>query len=128
MALTFRRLHRWTSRRLLYLAVAAAVALPAGLAQGQDASAVSALIRDLKATDFDKAPAAAEQLRKYPQSRAQIVPALIEAIRTRDWNRCGADVRDTIARTLGELKAKEAVVPLLEVVKSGKPIEHECVE
>lgn len=37
-------------------------------------------------------------------------------------------MRDTIAQTLGELKATEAVVPLLEVVKSGKPIEHECSE
>lgn len=118
---------RGTGRRLLYLAVGAALALP-GLARGQDASVVGALLRDLRAPDFDRAYAAAAELRKYPQARAQIVPALIEAIRTRDWHRCGADVRDTIARTLGELKAKEAVVPLLEVVKSGKPIEHECVE
>lgn len=100
-----------------------------GPAHGQDdASRVSALIRDLKDPEFDKANEAAEQLRKYPRHRAQIVPALIEAIKTRDWDRCAADVRDTIARTLGELKAKEAVAPLLEVVKSGKPIEHECVE
>ncbi len=117
------------ARRLLYLAVAAAVALPTGPAHGQDdASTVSALIRDLKSRDFDKAHGAVGQLRKYPQYRAQIVPALIEAIKTGDWNRCAADVRDTIARTLGELKAKEAVVPLLEVAKSGKPIDHECVE
>ena len=118
----------WTSR-LLCLAVVAAVALPAGHARGQDdASKVSALIRDLKDPDFEKSYGAAEQLPKYPQYRTQVVPGLIEAIRTCDWNRCAGDMRDAIARTLEELKAKEAVVPLLEVVKSGKSIEHECAE
>lgn len=118
----------WTSR-LLCLTVAAAVALPAGPSHGQDdASTVRALIRDLKDLDFDKAYRAAEQLGKYPRYRTQVVAGLIEAIRTRDWNRCAGDMRDTIARTLGELKAKEAVAPLLEVVKSGKPIDHECAE
>lgn len=118
----------WTIR-LLCLAVAAALALPAGPAHGQDdASKVNALIRDLKDPDFDKASGAAEQLRKYPQYRAQVVAGLIEAITTRDWIRCAGDMRDTIARALGELKAKEAVVSLLEVVKSGKSIEHECAE
>jgi HEAT repeat protein len=89
---------------------------------------VSALLGDLKSADFDTAYAAAERLGKYSAQRAQIVPALIEAIATRDWSRCGADMRDAIARSLGELSAREAVTPLLEVVKSGKPIEHECVE
>ena len=118
----------WTSRRLC-LALVAAVLLATGPAHGQDAaSPVSALIRDLKDPDFDKAYPAAEELRKHPQYRAQVVAGLIDAIRTRDWNRCGGDMRDTIAGTLGELKAKEAVVPLLEVVKSGKSIEHECSE
>ena len=121
-------MNRWTSR-LLCLAVVAAVALPAGPARGQDdASKVSALIRDLKDPDFDKAYAAAEQLPKYPAHRPQVVAGLIEAITTRDWNRCGGDMRQTIARALEELKAKEAVVPLLDVVKSGKSIEHECAE
>lgn len=118
----------WTSR-VLHLAVALAVMLPAGPAYSQDdAGRVSALIRDLQDPEFDTAHGAVEQLREFPRYRAQIVPALIEAIKTRDWNRCAADVRDAIARALGELKAKEAVAPLLEVVKSGKPIEHECVE
>lgn len=115
--------------RLLCLAAVATTALLAGPLHGQDnASRVSALIRDLNDPDFDRANAAAEQLSKYPQHRTEVVPALIEAIKTRDWNRCAGDVRDTIARTLGELKAREAVVPLLEVVKSSKPIEHECAQ
>ena len=71
---------------------------------------------------------AAQELGKYPQHRAQVVPALIEAITTRNWDRCPADVRDATARTLAELGAKEAVVPLLALVKSGTPIDHECVE
>ena len=118
----------WTSRVGL-LTVAAAVALLAGLAHGQDdASKVSALIRDLKDPDFDKAYGAAEQLRKYPQQRALIVAGLIDTITTRDWNRCAGDMRQTIAGALEEHKAKEAVVPLLDLVKSGKSIEHECAE
>lgn len=117
------------ARLLLSLAAAAAVALPPGPARAQDeAGTVNALIRDLRSPDFETANGAAAELGKHPRYRAQIVPALVEAIRTRDWNRCAADVRDTIARTLGALKAREAVAPLLEVVKSGKPIEHECVE
>jgi HEAT repeat protein len=115
--------------RLLYLAAVVTTALLAGPLHGQDnASRVSALIRDLNDPDFDRAIAAAEQLSKYPQHRMEVVPALIEAIKTRDWNRCAGDVRDAIARTLGELKAREAVVPLLEVIKSGRPIEHECAQ
>ena len=118
----------WTSC-VLGLAVVAAVALPAGPVHGQDAaSTVNALIRDLKDPDFDKAYGAAEQLRKYPQYRAQIVAGLIDAITTGNWNRCAGDMRETIAGLLGELKAKEAVVPLLEVAKSGKSTEHECAE
>ena len=118
----------WMSR-LLCLAVVAAGALPASHAHGQDdASTVSALIRDLKDPDFDKAYRAAEQLRKYPQYRAQVVAGLLEAITTRDWNRCAGDMRQTIAGALEALKAKEATVPLLDVVKSGKSIEHECAE
>ena len=96
---------------------------------GQDsARTVSALIRDLRSAEFEKANAAARELARYPQHRAQIVPALIEAIRIREWDRCTGDMRDTIARALGELKAREAVVPLLELAKSGKTIDHECVE
>jgi len=58
----------------------------------------------------------------------QVVPALIEALRNRDWATCSGDVRDAIARSLAELKAKEAVPPLLDLVRSGKSLEHECVE
>jgi HEAT repeat protein len=89
---------------------------------------VGALLADVKSPDFDRAYAAAERLGHYPAERARIVPALIDAISTREWNRCGGDMRDAIARSLGELGARESVVSLLEVVTSGKPIEHECVE
>lgn len=70
---------------LLCLAVACVVVLPTGFADGQDdASKVSTLVRDLQGPDFKKAYAAAEQLRKYPQFRAQVVAGLIEAISTGD--------------------------------------------
>ena len=52
----------------------------------------------------------------------------LDALRTGSWDRCGGDLRDSIADTLLDLRAREAVVPLLELVKSGKTIEHECAE
>lgn len=114
---------------LLWLVTAGALGLfPAGaLAQG-NGSPVGALIGELGHPDFEKAQAAAEALARYPQHRRQIIPPLVEAIRTRDWPRCAGDMRDAIARTLAALKAKEAVEPLLALVKSGRPIDHECLE
>ena len=89
---------------------------------------VGRLLRDLESRDFDRAHSAAEKLREHPAARAQTVPALMQALAGRDWDRCSADARDAIARTLAALKAREAVTPLLELVKSGKPIDHECFE
>ncbi len=106
-----------------------AVVLTAVAAVAQsDAARVTALLRELKNPDFDRASAAASELRKYPQHRQPIVAGLVDAVRTGEWNRCGGDMRDAIAHHLGELKATGAVVPLIEVVKSGKSIEHECAE
>jgi HEAT repeat protein len=97
-------------------------------AQGQ-AGVVTGLVRDLLGRDFERAHGAAEGLRNYPAFRAQSVPALVQAVRaTRAWDRCSADVRDAAARSLAELKAKEAVGPLLDLVRSGTPIAHECFE
>jgi HEAT repeat protein len=116
-------------RRARVSVAALAVVLAAGVAAAQgDAARVTALLRELKNPDFDRASAAADELHKYPQLRQPIVAGLIDAVRTGAWNRCGGDMRDAIAAYLGELKATEAVVPLIEVVKSGKSIEHECVE
>ena len=125
---TSRAMWRTTLHRVLLPAVLAALLLPAAAQAQGDAARVNALIRDLKSRDYDTASAADTELRKYPQARGQIVAGLIDALRNGEWDRCGGDMRDNIARTLGELKAKDAVVPLLEVVKSGKSIEHECSE
>jgi hypothetical protein len=98
-------------RRLL-LFVALSVALPAGIAQGQDdAARVDALIRDVKSPDYEKASAAEGELRRFPRERARIVAGLIDALRTGEWNRCSGDMRDGIARTLIDLKAKDAWCP-----------------
>jgi HEAT repeat protein len=86
------------------------------------------LIRALQGREFTEAFGAAERLGDFSSQRAQVVPALIDALRNREWASCSGDVRDAAARSLARLKAKEAVVPLLELVKSGKPLEHECVE
>ena len=115
-------------RYALALLFASLAACPAPTFAQPDAQAVNALLRDLQGRDFDRAHSAANKLAKYQAHRAQIVPALIQAIATREWNRCSADARDEIARTLAALKAREAVTPLLDLVKSGKPIEHECFE
>jgi HEAT repeat protein len=114
-------------RWLIILAVVAAFGGEAR-AQSGEAVRVQALIRDLESRDFDRAHAAAERLRDHPAFRAQSVPALIQAVTTREWNRCSADVRDAAALTLAVLKAPEAVGPLLDLVKSGKSIDHECFE
>ena len=118
--------------RCVFLALLGLVVFLGSLADvtsAQDEPAkVSALLRDLKSPDFNTAFQAAESLGRYSAYRAQIVPALIAAVKTPDWNRCSGDMRDAIARSLGELNARDAVVPLLELVNSGKPIDHECVE
>ncbi|MBI2206629.1 MAG: hypothetical protein HYU41_22570 [Candidatus Rokubacteria bacterium] len=112
---------------LLAIAVALTLTVDAGAQEG-DAARVGALIQDLQSRDFDRAHAAAERLREFPAQRAQSVPALVQAIASREWDRCSADMRDAAALALAALKAKDAVVPLLDLVKSGKPIEHECFE
>ena len=114
---------------LVLLGLVVFLGSPADVTSAPDeAATVSALLRDLKSPDFTIAFPAAESLGRYSAYRAQIVPALIGALKTPDWNRCGGDMRDAIARTLGELNAGDAAVPLLELVNSGKPIDHECVE
>ena len=120
---------RRAMRRTTLAVVLPAVALLPALANAQpDATRVDALIRDLKSHDYDTAGAADAALQKYREPRARIVAGLIDALRTGEWDRCGGDMRDSIARRLGDLHAREAVVPLLEMVKRGKPIEHECAE
>ena len=112
----------------LVLALAFVVAAPAAAQQSGAAPSAAELIRTLQGREFTAAVGAAERLGAYASQRAQVVPALIDALRNREWASCSGDVRDAIARSLAQLKAKEAVVPLLELVKSGKPLEHECVE
>lgn len=115
-------------RVALALAVIIAVTCPPPVLAQTEQQTVAGLIRDLQSRDFDRAHGAAEKLRNYPAHRAQSVPALVQAIATREWDRCSADMRDAIARTLHDLTAREAVAPLLDPVKSGKPIDNECFE
>jgi HEAT repeat protein len=89
---------------------------------------VTRLLGDVQGRDVDTALSAAQALAQHAEQRAQIVPVLIQAIRTGAWPRCSGDMRDAIARTLGALGARDAVVPLLELAKSDKTIDHECVE
>jgi HEAT repeat protein len=116
-------------RQLIGLGLVTLLALvtPAS-AQRPAAASAADLIRALQGREFTEAFAAAEALGRMPAQRAQVVPALVDALRNREWATCSADVRDAIGRSLSELKAKDAVGPLLELVKSRKPLDHECVE
>ena len=113
---------------MLALCLCLALTAPA-VAQRSTAQPTAAeLIRTLQGREFTEAVGAAERLGSYTSERGQVVPALMDALRNREWASCSGDVRDAIARSLAKLKAKEAVVPLLELVHSGKPLDHECVE
>ncbi len=99
------------------------------VAPGQDGSKrnVQDLLQDLRSSDYEKAWGAARDLRQFPQAKAQTVPALVNALNTK-WSQCSGDIRESIADTLAQLKAREAVFPLLQLLKSGKNIAHECAE
>jgi HEAT repeat protein len=116
---------RWSA---LVLGLCLAVSAPAAAQRPAGQPSAGDLIRALQGREFTEAFGAAERLGDYPGQRAQVVPALIDALRNREWASCSVDVRDAIGRSLASLKAKEAVAPLLELVKSGKPLDHECVE
>jgi HEAT repeat protein len=118
------------SRRpsVLALCLCLTIATSAAAQRSTGQPTATDLIRMLQGREFTDAVRAAEQLGAYASQRAQVVPALIDALRNREWATCSGDVRDAIARSLAELKAREAVVPLLDLVRSGKPLEHECVE
>ncbi|MBI1734499.1 MAG: HEAT repeat domain-containing protein [Candidatus Rokubacteria bacterium] len=95
---------------------------------GQAQADVNALLRDAASPDFERAHAAVQALAKHPDQRARVVPALITLLATPEWKRCSGEMRQALATTLVTLQAREAVPALLELVKSGKPIEHECFE
>ena len=106
-----------------------ALAAPAAIAHAQPPPRdVGALVRQLESRDYEQASAAVQALRTRTDARPAVVAGLVRGLRTGTWDRCGGDVRDAIASALIELRAKEAVLPLLELVRSGKPIEHECAE
>lgn len=88
---------------------------------------VQDLLRDLRSSDYDKAWAAARELGNFPQQKTQIVPALLAALK-RDWPQCSGDIREAAEMSLAQLTGKEAVFPLLELIKRGKNIAHECAE
>jgi HEAT repeat protein len=115
-------------RHRVALAVTMVLALVSPAAGQRPPGSAGELIRALQGRDFNEAFRAAEALGQMPAQRAQVVPALIDALRNRDWATCSADVRDAIGKSLAELKAKEAIGALLDHVKSGKPLGHDCVE
>ena len=105
-----------------------ALVIGGGSAVAQSPASVPALLRDLKNRDYETANGALNTLAEVKESRAQVVTGLLDALRTGEWNRCNGDMRDSIARILNDWQTKAAVGPLLQLVKSGKSIEHECSE
>lgn len=91
------------------------------------ADTVRILLKNLKNSHYSSSWEAVNGLSKYPEYKSQIVPELIEALNY-EWDNCSGDIRDAIANNLIEFEAKEAVFPLLELIRSGKSIEHECAE
>jgi HEAT repeat protein len=93
----------------LVVALSLSAAAPAVAQQPGPQSSAAELIRTLQGREFTEAVGAAERLGAYASQRAQVVPALLDALRHRGWASCSGDVRDAIARSLAQLKAKEAV-------------------
>src|SRR2546425_12788981 len=114
--------------RVLTVCLCLAFATPAAGQKPAGQPTAAELIRTLQGREFTEAVGAADRLGGFASQRAQGVPALIDALRTREWAACSGDVRDAIARSPAQLKAKEAGGPPPERVKSGKPLDHECVE
>jgi len=116
-------------RKLLSCALLVASLGLAAAASGQDPAraVVQGLLKDLKSPDYEKAWAAARDLGNFPQFKAQIAPALIEALK-RDWSECSGDIREDIAVSLARLTGKDAVFPLLRLLQGGKNVAHECAE
>jgi HEAT repeat protein len=110
------------------LLLVALVGFPAVAYGGTPAKTdVQSLLKDLKSSDYEEVWHAARELGNFPQFKAQIGPALLDAL-NRDWSQCSGDIREEIALSLGRLMGKDAVFPLLKLLQSGKNVAHECAE
>jgi HEAT repeat protein len=116
-------------RKLFSCALLVALLGLAGAANGQDAAkaTVQSLLKDLKGSDYDRARIAASDLGNFPQFKAQIAPALLDAL-NQEWDHCTGDIRQAIGVSLARLAGKDAVFPLLKLLQSGKNVEHDCAE
>jgi HEAT repeat protein len=112
--------------RFIVLVSVLCAAAPA-LGGESETATVERLLQDLRSANYEKAWAAARDLGGFPRERGKIVPTLLEALQ-RDWPQCSGDIREAVGVSLGQLAGKEAVFPLLELLKSGKNIAHECAE
>jgi HEAT repeat protein len=103
------------------------VLLPASTRAQNVPPRVTQLLRDLKSQDYKKAWHAATELSRFPKFKKLIIPDLIAALNN-EWKNCSGDIREDIAYSLAQLRSKEAVFPMLELLKSGKSVAHECAE
>jgi len=110
------------------LVVMAAILFPAFAVAGMDNEAtVENLLQSLKSKSYGSAWSSVDKLADFPREKERIVPALIEALGY-EWEECTGDIRQGIAYSLAELKAKEGVFPLLALLKRGADTSHGCAE
>lgn len=95
-------------------------------ASASEPRTIERLLNDLRSPDYEAAWSSAQALGKSSAPKPRVVPALLDALK-RTWARCTGDIHESVARALADLGAREAVVPLLEVVKRGH-VAHECAE
>lgn len=83
----------------------------------------------LQSNDVEVAWRAVDAISQKPSSpqKEETVKVLIKAL-SKEWARCTGDIRQSIANQLAALDAKEAIPDLLELIRGGKAIDHECAE
>src|SRR3989442_1489209 len=102
---------------VLTVCLCLALATPAAGQKPAGQPAASELIRTLQGREFTEAVGAADRLGGFASQPAQVVPAVIDVLRNREWAACSGDVRDAIARSgaraLGLIDNPSVTIPVL---------------
>ncbi len=112
-----------------------ALFLSSSVVMGEDIDIVEKLQAALKSKDYEQAESMLNlvssglktEKSNYTNEKARLVTVLVEALNY-EWDRCSGDLRQSIAHALIDLRAKEAVIPMIDILRSGKSTGHECAE
>jgi hypothetical protein len=66
--------------------------------------------------------------RELSGSQQEEIIHLLRKALVRQWPRCAGDIRQAIAQKLADLDAKAAIPDLLQLLREGRRISHECAE